>query len=268
MNPTALSTDRPIFVGGIPKSGTTLVGQLLSNHPDVSIDYDVNATILFFRYVEEMQKNYFFFTDNPNTPMGQQDAYWRKDGFRAWHQLNINYFRGLHQSYHKGSKRWGSSTCFTYTFRKTVWGWFPQAQFVMVMRDPRDHWCSFKYLNMPKYPDRWKNFVRLTRELPDKTEDSRMKFVEYHEVVENPTLVYDVLGMEAPENYLDGVLEVFLGRTLGDNPKAWVDDLREGRKLVTSRVGRWKRDLSREEVQRCTEAFPEACEYYDDLDTA
>lgn len=265
---TALSTEKPIFVCGVPKSGTTLVGQLLSNHPDVSIDYDVNATVPFLRYVQAMQSDFFFFSDIPTTPMGRQDAYWRKDGFRAWNLLNIEYFQGLHQSYSRhGVHRWGSSTCFSHVFRHTLWKWFPQAQFFVVMRDPRDHWCSFKYLHMPKYPDRWNNFVRCVGELPGKGEDPRIKFVEYHEVVKNPTLVYDLLGLETPENYLDGVLEIFLGRTLGREPKEWVDDLREGKKLMTSRVGRWKRDLSEEEVQRCTEVFPETCEYYDDLVT-
>lgn len=247
MNHTVMSSEQPIFVCGVPKSGTTLVGQLLSNHPDITIDYDIDPTVHFLKYVESAQASNLFLEEKPE----------------GWESLNIEYFQKLHHSYQSGAKRWGSSTCLVHLYRHRVWEWFPLAQFVAVLRDPRDHWCSFKHLYIPNRDDRWEHFMRCHRGLPKPGEDSRMKFVEYHEVIKNPTVVFDALGLKTPKDYLDGVLEVFLSRTLGDHTKEWMIELRKGSKIITSRVGRWKRELNEDEVQRCIEAFPEACEYYD-----
>ena len=75
-------------------------------------------------------------------------------------------------------------------------------------------------------------------------------------------MVFDILGLSTPENYLNNMETVYLGRSNGDNAAA-IKAMKETGPMVTSRVGRWKRDLSAEEVTRCMKAFPKECEYYD-----
>jgi len=266
MNHMALYPERPVFVCGVPKSGTTLVGQLLSNHSDLQTDFDIDPSIAFLKYVTSTMEDYFFFSEIPDTILAERDSYWKNNDHREWHLLNIEYFKRIHISYRAGAKRWGSSSCLTYLHRDILWKWFPEATFLMVMRDPRDQWCSFRHLHMREgIPDCWDHFVKYRRfSIPPRDEDPRFKFIEYHEVVSNPTIVFDTLGLTVPENYLNGIRDVFIGRTKGNRADI-NNELRSGNQMITSRVGRWKRDLSKEEIVKCSEAFPEECAYYDSL---
>jgi len=139
----------------------------------------------------------------------------------------------------------------------------------MVMRDPRDQWCSYKHLyitGVKNETEKWKRFVHEHKNtIPQRDEDPRIKFIEYHEVVHNPTMVFDILGLSTPENYLNNMEAVYIGRSNGDKVNSPAKELRGGSPIVTSRVGRWKRDLSAEEIQRCLETFPTECEYYDNV---
>ncbi len=267
MSHTALSTEEPIFVCGVPKSGTTMVGNLLANHSSAKTDYDIDISTAFLEYVIRSMKDYYFFKEQLHTPMEKANRFWNAEDHREWHLLNLRYFADLHQSHRSGSPRWGSSTTFTYIYRSLIWKWFPRATFLMVMRDPRDNWCSYKHLHVngvKNETEKWNRFVHHHKNtIPRRDEDPRIIFIEYHEVVHNPTMVFDILGLSTPENYLNNMITVYLGRSNGDKVYSPAKELREGSPMVTSRVGRWKRDLSVEEVTRCTETFPKECEYYD-----
>jgi len=259
-----LSTEKPIFVCGVPKSGTTMVGRILANHPDLQTDFDVSPTVHFLKYVRDAMDNYWFFKERQNSPMAEDNSYWTDNNYKEWHSFNIEYFKTLHKSYRSGATRWGSSTCFTHQHRELLWKWFPEARFLMITRDPRDHWCSFRML--PTY--HWDQFLYFKKEAASMNEmDSRFNYVEYHDVVRDPTILFGILGLSVPENYLNGVKRVFIDRSNGaqsDVPN-WVYELQHGNGIISSRVGRWKRDLDKEELDRCTEAFPDECMYYDEM---
>jgi len=260
-----LSAEEPIFVCGVPKSGTTMVGQILANNPDLQTDSDIVPALDFIRHVEKTYKDFFFFNEQPGTILGDMDKYWTDNDYREWHLLNLEYFKSIHYSYRMGARHWGSSSPLCYQHTSLLWKWFPKAVFLMVMRDPRDQWSSFKHLHMRKGADSWKSFNYCHVTLPSRGNNHpQIKFVEYHEVVHNPTIVFDTLGLSVPENCTKGMRDIFLCRTHGNADM--IDELRRGTDMITSRIGRWKRDLNGDEIRRCTEAFPKECEYYDNLD--
>jgi len=252
MNP---SNERPIFVGGVPKSGTTLVGQLLSNHSSISIDFDIDPTIHFLKYVKNVRRDCF------------SNMCWGNNEFRVWDEMNVDYFHKLHQSWKNQICRWGSSTCYTYLYRDIVCGWFPMAQFIIVRRDPRDLWCSYKQQHNPYIPDpidRWNYFVTRITNLPKPGNDKRIIQLEYHEVVRDPSIVFIALELDVPRNYTNGTRNVLFRRSLGLTSDEAIRAVC-GNSIITSRVGRWRRDLSEEEIRRCNEVFPELCDYYDNV---
>ncbi len=255
-----LSTERPIFVGGVAKSGTTLVGHLLSNHPTVDIDYDIGPSLHFLRYARDAANDHFFFSnENPPSPMWKRNQHWLKDDRREWHLLNMDYFQSMHRGYGR-AHRWGSSTCATYQHRKLLFKWYPNATFVIVKRDPRDLWCSHRKLVNPNIDNKWDDFIKTYSSLPTENEKG-IKVIEYHDVVTRPELVFTLFDLDIPQNYLSGVQEVFLARTLGSDPRLWKSELGEG--LIRSRIGKWQRELSPREIRMLELAFPEECEYYD-----
>ena len=237
-----------------------MVGRLLSNVPGVTIDYDIDASQHFLRYVKTAQENLYFFSSPEYTVMDRANEPWRRDDFAMWHRANIDYFQNLHHSFRSGTTHWGSSTCWTYLFRDIIWHWYPDAKIVFMHRDPRDQWASFKHLPMPPGKNSFRYFKESMETIPD---DDRLIHLQYHEVVADPTIPFKRLGFELPQDYLDGMVEVFLGRTRGSTSEDWRDSLRDG--IVQNRVGRWKRDLTSNEVALVTVAFPELCDYYDEV---
>ena len=213
------------------------------------------------RYVKTAQENLYFFAEPEHTPMHRANEFWRANDFHAWHWMNMDYFQKLHQSFREGVTHWGSSTCWTYLFRDIIWDWYPEAKIVFMHRDPRDQWASFKHLELPNHPDKFQYFKESMRTIPD---DDRLIHLQFHEVVEDPKIVYQRLGFPVPRNYLHGVREVFLSRTQGTTAEDWQSEITVG--IVKTRVGRWRRDLTSNEIALVSVAFPELCAYYDEAE--
>jgi hypothetical protein len=219
-------------------------------------------------------KNFFFLKAATIMPLLDGNIrYWHENDFENFHELNREYFTRMHQAWDK-EVRWGSSNNLQILYIDLIWRWYPKAEFIFLARDPRDNWSSFRSHLHPRSMsgewDHWELFVdrfrRIRKIMKDLRDDPRTYTVEYHEVVHNPLLVYEMLGIEPPENYLENADIVLLGRSYGLTTPEALQVVRD--KIITTRVGRWKRDLSEEEVRKCTEAFPEECAYYDGIDTA
>ncbi len=263
--------DRPLFISGMPKSGTTLVNNLLTNHPDFKIDYDNEAIQQFLTYVHATMKNFFFLKAANNVPpLHEQVVYWQENDFERYHELNKDYFTRMHMAWNSGL-RWGSSNSLQGVFHKLIWRWYPKAEYIFVQRDPRDNWSSFRSHEHPYSEsgewDHWDLFVhrykKITSVMDRLRDDPRTYYLQYHEVVHDPMLVYRTLGIKPPENYLNNADKVLFDRSYGLTSPEAKEVL--DKKIITSRVGRWKRDLSPEEIQRCQQTFPELCAYYDEV---
>jgi hypothetical protein len=263
---------KPLFVVGVPKSGTTLVANLIKNHPDFEIDFDNEAINQFMWYVQKTMDNVFFLKAANNVPpLEKQIVYWQDNDFHHFHELNKTYFTYLHLGWDSG-RRWGSTNNLMCFYYEIIWKWYPEAEWVLLQRDPRDNWASFRHHKHPYSEngeiDHWELFVsrynRVHRIREALRNDPRVHLIQYHEVVNDPELVYRLLGISIPENYLESGKEVLFDRSYGLS----LDEIKEaltGNPIVTSRVGRWKRDLSKDEIDRCEKAFPEICNYYDEV---
>ena len=217
-------------------------------------------------------ENFFFLKAANNIhPLEEQIVYWQDDNFRRFHEINKAYFTQMHLGWDSGL-RWGSSNslmCYRY---KLIWEWYPKAEWVFLQRDPRDNWASFRSHRHPYTEDggeseHWRLFVARSKQvnkIRDRLrDDPRVYCLQYHEVVNDPELVYRTLGITTPENYLDNGKEVLFDRSYGlTGPEA--KEAME-KPIITSRVGRWKRDLNEEEIARCRKEFPNICAYYDEV---
>lgn len=255
----------------MPKSGTTLVNNLLTNHPDYQIDYDNEAIQQFLVYVGKTMSDFFFLKAAENVPpLERQVVYWQENDFERFHELNKDYFTRMHMGWNSGL-RWGSSNSMQAVFHNLVWRWYPKAEYVFVQRDPRDNWASFRSHRHPLSDsgewDHWDLFVyrytKIQGVMDRFRDDPRTYYLQYHEVVHDPLIVYRTLGIEPPRDYLLNAERVIYDRSYGLTTEEAKKVASE--KIITSRVGRWRRDLSPMEVARCYERFPEICAYYDEV---
>ncbi|BAE50660.1 sulfotransferase family protein [Paramagnetospirillum magneticum] len=156
--PVTLS-QRPIFVIGPERSGTTLVMAMLGNHPDIAVPEvawfyprfrpyvhthgDLSEGTNFRALVEEMifglKTPFFDLPVNPRTIVDELVAEAPERSFAgAYAAILGRYAR------HAGKPRWGEKTPYNLFFVDQILEDFPNAQFVVITRDGRD--ASADYL--------------------------------------------------------------------------------------------------------------------------
>ena len=90
-------SERPLFITGVPKSGTSIVANLVRNHPDFVIDFDNEAIQQFMWYVKKTMEDYFFLKAAKNLhPLEEQIVDWHENDFEVFRALNRAYFTQMH----------------------------------------------------------------------------------------------------------------------------------------------------------------------------
>jgi hypothetical protein len=159
---------------------------------------------------------------------------------------------------HKGAHRWADKTTENITRVGYLFRLFPDAQFIHVIRDPRDTLCSMKQQAATDKP-RWVKFTAevtapewvacIAAGLPWRARPERYLEVRYEHLARDPeTKMRRVLAFLG-EPWCPAVLDpsadaARLREDGGDHHKA----------VFTSSIGRWRRELSPDEVA-CIESI-------------
>ena len=100
-------SDRPLFVGGVPKSGTTVVGHVISQHPDFAIDTDHYVTERFLSCVDECINSPILRADSlPRRADVITTQHWLKNDYANYKARAREFFVGFYSGYSQGL-RWG-----------------------------------------------------------------------------------------------------------------------------------------------------------------
>lgn len=139
---------QPIFIVGLPRSGTTLMGSLLSAHPAVAIAPEthlLNYWMRQFRYLDLRHRlDFELFWEAFST--SQRFSYFGIDAKEAKAAIlttgSHDYrtiFTVILQKYaaQVNKQRWGEKTPAHYQYVDTLLGWYPNARIIHMLRDPR-----------------------------------------------------------------------------------------------------------------------------------
>jgi hypothetical protein len=151
----------PIFIVGAPRSGTTLLRNMLNRHPALSICRETG----YYHYVYSRRRS---FGDLASVPKRECliDAFLAVDRIRRT-QLDLPLLRrhlleegSNYQEFYtsflrfyaasQGKQRWGEKTPHP-LFTETLYNWYPHARVLHLLRDPRDVVASL--MGMPWAPD-------------------------------------------------------------------------------------------------------------------
>ena len=247
------ASPRPIFIGGHHRSGTTLMRVLLNRHPAIACGpesqlLERTSFLAFHRFLEE---TYLPQLRQYGLAPAEIDR-----GVAAF----INNFL-MRYAARRGKPRWAEKTPknivrITYLFRL-----FPDAQFVHMVRDPRDVYCSVREKARTSAPH-WSS------DTPKKVAHSWVQFVESGLAWRSHSTRYLEVRYEDlacdPETAMRGVL-TFLGEPWHDSVLEPNDQLATdspltnvNRAVFTTSVGRWRRELKAEDVY-VIEAIAGAC---------
>jgi hypothetical protein len=257
----------PIFVGGAPRSGTTLARAILDAHPDIACGPELRAFPALARLYRDTAAT---MSATYSMHFAFDDAALRE----AFRTLIVSFLRPLHER--SGKKEIAEKTPANALYFSPLFELFPRSRFVHVVRDPRDvvasllnsDWRDAKSgerlpitASVTGAAQGWRDHVAAARA-------ARAAGAPVHD------LIYEKL-IEKPAQTLNELFE-FLGAAPSEAPLAHHLNFRarEGENetsaaavanpLNDSAVGRWRRDLSPADV-RTVEAIAgpllEACGY-------
>lgn len=182
---------RPIFIGGVERSGTSLLYALLASHPNIAMTRRTNLWPFFYQQFGDLNKR-----ENLDRCLSMMKQYRRlrimnPDYERIEQQLRqgsadyIKLFTLIWDQYAEklGKPRWGDKSLNTERYADVIFKAYPDARILHIVRDPRDRYASalkrwkvirggvgsgagmwlesvrVGYRNMRKYPGQYR-FVR------------------------------------------------------------------------------------------------------------
>ncbi|HET6534205.1 MAG TPA: sulfotransferase [Actinoplanes sp.] len=230
--------DRPIFLVGCQRSGTTMLRLVLDSHSRISCGPET-------RFLPDLRR-----IVHADWERLARFGFPRED----WLRRIAEFFGGVHADYAagRGKARWADKTPLYALSVDFVAEVFPDAQIVHVIRDGRDvvvsHRKRFGYWSAVKCVVKWPRYIRAAR-----ASGARLPSAQYHEVryeaaVADPDKTLRSLFEFLGEPWEEGVLE-YAGRAhdVADKYTVEADQRRAaagtGAAIYASRVGTHRREL-------------------------
>ncbi len=215
--------DRPIFICGHPKAGTSLLRAIFDSHPELIVYPE--ETIFFRRLLPEIGKRdigsliefaeqelIHIFKWNRVNPDPSQEGYPDRDyssiPFEKVRQEMINLIQEKYQhpgdilsaavlGFGRASQQitpattwWVEKSPYNEYYADRIFEWWPQARCIHILRDPRDNFVSYQR----KHPDwspeffsnNWKKSTRAGVDNQEKYGNQRYLIVRYEDLTNTP----------------------------------------------------------------------------------
>lgn len=198
----------PLFIVGMPRSGTKLLRDLLNQHPDISIpdveSHFITGMVKNFgeqlnlktkeekgRFFDEFKASAFYFNNvNKGRQLSKEDFIAHCD-FTDWDSV----FRFIVIHFSKKENRheiiWGDKTPRYLKSLVLIKRVFPKARFIHIIRDPRDYSLSQRKIwnkNIFRAADNWNSVMSSAMAYKDLFGDAYTE-VHYEDLTQNPEKV-------------------------------------------------------------------------------
>lgn len=265
MGNLTVENNAPIFVVGMPRSGTTLVSSLLSAHSRITISPETHFLVLSqgFGDVDLSRRDGF-------------ERFWKAwSGSERFGHLGIDahslrkriqadgaitakrIFNECMEAYADdvGKPRWGEKTPYHFYYIGTLLEWYPDCTVILVIRDPRAVVASHRKTpwgsNTPicRIVREW---MRSIEEYGKWERDPRVHLLRYEELVGDPEGVSQGICRRVHEQYEPRMLEDrsrCMGRVKGR--EGWQRDqlIRSQGAITEGSIERWKTELSPAQIR-------------------
>jgi hypothetical protein len=248
--------DAPIFIVGGPRSGTTLLRNMLNRHPAIAICRETE----FFHWVYARRRTFGNLSDMRNRQrvvkayLATRRIHRMKVDLQAleetllregasYQELFLSLLRFFARVH--GRRRCGEKTPHNALVAEMLCRWYPGASVFHLLRDPRDAVASM--LRMPWAPGNvrsnarsWLQFNLAAWRLRN---SPRYLLVRYEQLVEQPEQELRRICAFVGEDYSPAML------TPNWDPTADLPWFRRAEELVTTeRLGKWREELTADQV--------------------
>lgn len=255
-------SERPIFIVGAQRSGTTLLRYILSSHPQIYIPPESNFIPRYFgqgerstfsreravEIVEGILGYSTFFKDwKLNLPDAEKVVDSSPD-LTPGEIINTLYTEYASQY---GSTRWGDKSPIYSDYMDLIQRIFPNAQFIHIIRDGRDvsvsmlktyHSARFFYVDLYYAAEVWKQRVIMARRSGQRMGQSNYYELHYEDLTANPEEEIRKICEYLDEKFDNVMTEPYSVAKMFYHSKGIHSNTRKP--LNTDSVGRWKVAMS------------------------
>lgn len=259
-------SDAPIFIVGMPRSGTTLLLAMLSAHSQIAITPETQffgIWMRLYKHLDIRKDNDFklfwhsFTTGRHFTRLGLSPAGISKRIEESHEQSFRTLFAGVLQEYasSKGKPRWGEKSPRHFAHIQTITEWYPNAKVLYLIRDPRAAVASavrapWGNPSVARQAQVWNKSIACYEEVQN---DPRIRLVRYEELVSNPENVLRDICTFLGEEFEDQMLSHAEHTSLKDyepshgiwgkrHKQMYMDTVR------TDKIESWKERLSEKQI--------------------
>ncbi len=247
--------ERPIFLLGTQRSGTTLLRLILDSHRRIAIGHESG----FMRAVEATK-------NLPDYIYGQ--GWYRRFGLDDGNMNSRlqDFYSGIfgHYAWSRGKSRWGEKTPDNILLLGELDAIFPRAQFVCMVRQPGAVVASLMRWNwdFEMALAYWIRANTMARHAAERMPPDKWYLVRYEDLVREPEDVMrgvlDYLGEVWDANVLRHH-EVHSAQSGGIEVEG---DNRDDRPIEVSRVDAWRDELSTDQIARIGAETASLCDYF------
>jgi len=262
----------PVFVVGAPRTGTTLVKEILNRHPRIHLFDEVHfferiwddrarlgdlsdprsQAAAIERVLEIVER---FGSDRDVVQTLGADEYRRRLAERGGRYRNLLRILLEEGARRHGADVWGDSSPQDILYLDRLLEWYPDARIVVLLRDPRAFLSSYKNYyrrGVATYRERynpiptsmlWRSYMTALLEAEGRPYAAALHRVRYEELVDDPEGTVRALCAHVGVEFDPALLDV------GSSNSSWVrEGERPGRGIVASSRERWRSELSPTEL--------------------
>lgn len=265
--------DRPIFICGHPKSGTTLLISLLDSHPQLVV---YPEETYFFRYLipdigtasdeekialaQRSLLHFFSWETTQDQEVFQSYANMCLTMQRILQETGLRHdgdllatamlaFGKVHNLLSNQSRYWVEKTPYNEHFGKMIFNYWPEARCIHIVRDPRDNFATYHRkhpgLSAAEFSWRWKKSLRAGYLNQQQFGAHRYLIMRYEDLTNDPeTKLKEIISFLGIEDHPTLRQPTNFGVPWGGN--SMFNDTFSG--ISSKPSGRWKAELDADVV--------------------
>ncbi|MFZ4791979.1 MAG: sulfotransferase family protein [Candidatus Competibacteraceae bacterium] len=233
----------PLFVIGVPRSGTTMLARLLSTHPSIVQTYETSAFILF----DNIIKNAYYGSDAGIMYGKEYQNLWSNHLASIAKEVIESFYEKIFEVENRNDVRyWGDKHPHHNSCLPFIEKLYPDALYIYIVRDPRDVACSIaenRKVTFEQAFDIWKKISEDYEKFQNSVDSNRLYCIQYERIVENYeeaiSQIMDWLHIEF-SHVVREYIRCKQGQDFHDPKKRTLN-------FSEKSMGRWKNHLSEKE---------------------
>lgn len=254
-----------VFIVGCPRSGTTLLQEMLNMHPDIAI-----APELFFLRLIYSKRNKVGDLSQESAQNrliqkiyqinGFKELQWESQNFRTWLADNVQTYSELYRGildYFGEKKRAtvrGEKTPNNVLYMDTITELIPDAKFIHIIRDPRavvKSWKTIPWSTGTIVGDakKWRKYEEAYYKTNSQIKDNSLS-IRYEDLVEKPEFTLKKLMSLLNRDYIPEMLSFYqhFPTSYSTTKEPWKEKTHSP--LDPDRLYQWQQELHSEEISK------------------